>query len=116
MAAMEARFNRLESRMEQLLDLPRQLRSLEHKLDTALSRSQESWARSAPVSHSPARVAPADAAALTTRVGEITSEMDEQGRLMRRLLGLLEAFMPEAVEAMLSPRECGEGMSDADRS
>lgn len=115
MAAMEARFNRLESRMEQLLDLPRQLRSLEHKLDR-LSPSKASSAPSAPVLRSPARVASADAEALTTRVGEITSEMDEQGRLMRRLLGLLEAFMPEAVEAMLSPRECGEGMSDADRS
>jgi hypothetical protein len=112
---MEARFNRLESRMEQLLDLPRQLRSLEHKLDR-LSPSKASSAPSAPVLRSPARVASADAEALTTRVGELTSEMDEQGRLMRRLLGLLEAFMPEAVEAMLSPRECGEGMSDADRS
>ena len=114
MAAMEARFDRLESKWEQLSDLPRQMRSLEHKLDTALSRSQESSAPSAPVSHSPARVAPADAAALTTRVGELTCQMDAHGRLMARLLDLLEAYMPEEVEAMRAPRECDEDMSEPD--
>jgi hypothetical protein len=40
--------------------------------------------------------------------------MDAHGRLMARLLDLLEAYMPEEVEAMRAPRECDEDMSEPD--
>ena len=109
-AALEARLNRLESRWDQLQDVPRQLRSLEHKLDKLLP-SQASSAPPVPVSHSPARVVPADAGALSNRVDELTSELGAQGRFMERLLDLMEPYMPEEVQSMRMPRECDEDMS-----
>lgn len=114
MAAMEARFTRLESKWEQLLDLPRQMRGLAHKLDT-LSPSQASPAPSAPLPHSSARVVPAAAADLIGRVDALTSHVAAQGRLMERLLDRLEPYMPEEMEAMRgAPSECDEDMSEPD--
>ena len=113
--AIQARLDRLESKWDQLLDLPRQIRSLEHKLDAALSRSQAPSACSAPLSRNRARVAPTVATDLTGHVGELSGEVTAQGRLMARLLANLHAFMPEVVEAVMqAPRERGGDMSDDD--
>ena len=104
-AAIQARLDRLESKWDQLLDLPRQIRSLEHKLDAALSRSQAPSACSAPLSRNRARVAPTAATDLTGHVGELSGEVTEQGRLMARLLTHLHAYVPEVVEAVMqAPR------------